>query len=324
MKNEPILADPLERLYVTERTFFEYLATCGRDASVFNEGGLYEWTVLHCGLSIANRVHSMITMLAGHQVLEPDYDAAYRELVWTTGQPGRTVGAALHGWAPGTNDWAPGAAAWLASPARTTGVLSFAFRGRFVLTELKVTTDQMGAHMSQHDLNMEPVALMCRSPALCMLVHCCFYRQFVLEPQVILRKLWQGEATADDFRLRLETPLWCRPYVRQHTKGFVRTSPATAMAAREKAGPRVGKLTDTVGERTMLGMLRMPFWRAGYLNAIIQLRSLRRTCLRTLQVADILAGGTGCVMGVCGVTCHSATRGHSIRERTCTQLREAG
>jgi hypothetical protein len=303
MKTDPIVADPIERLYIVERTFFSYLATC--ESGIFNEGQLYQWTVLHCGLSIANRVHSMITMLAGHQVLEPDYDAAYRELVWTTGQPGMTVGAALHGWAPATDAFVPEAVDWLNSPARAAGILSFAFRGRFVLTELKVSTDQMGGQLPHHDLNMEGVALMCRSPALCILVHCCYYRLFVLPPEVILRKLWRGEATPADFRLRLETPLWCTMYATEYTASFMRTSPAGSMAAREAAGVdggRVGKLTLTLGERTLLGMIRMPFWRAGYLEAVIQFRSFRRACLRTLQIADIIRGGTGCAEGARAVS----------------------
>jgi hypothetical protein len=50
MLNEPYTGDPMLRLHAVEQTFFLYLATCGRDHGVWNESGLYEWTVLHLGV----------------------------------------------------------------------------------------------------------------------------------------------------------------------------------------------------------------------------------------------------------------------------------
>jgi hypothetical protein len=292
MKTDPCLADPLDQLHIVERAFFTFLASGGRDCAMFNESQLYEWTVLHLGLSIANRVHSCLGMRAGMQELEPAYEPAYCELVWTSGQEGRTLGAVLQGWSPATDAWLPEAAAWLASPARGTGILSWAFRGKFILTELKVQMDAAGSYLGSHDLNMEAVALLCRSPAIVLLVHAAYYRMFVLDVPDILGRLWKGTATIEDFRMREDTPLFPRPYTKQYAGSYVRTGPAASMAARELAGPRAGVLTDVLGERTLLGFLRMPFFRAGYYE-VIQLRSLRRTCLRTLQIADLLRGGSG-------------------------------
>jgi hypothetical protein len=293
MLTAPSGAPPLERLHDTERAYVTFLASGGVDWAMFNEGELYMWTVLHLGLAIANRVRCTLGLRAALQDIEPDYDPTYRELVWTTGQAGRTLADALRGWDPDTSAFLPEATAWLRSADGARGVLPFAMRGRFLLTELKIELDASGNVVGGLDLRMESVALVCRSPPFVMMVHAGFYRLFVLEFSVIVRKMWQGTLTAQDLRMRRDTALLPRPYSTMHCKWHQRVHPAMTEARRAKEGSRAEQLWKALGRHTLLGFVRMAFFRAGYLD-MYTLRSLRRCCLRVLQVTDIMRyGGTG-------------------------------
>jgi hypothetical protein len=81
----------------------------------------------------------MVTMLAGMQTIEPDYDSALCELVYSTDDE-RSLGAALRGWTPPESvPLEPAAAVWLGSVAGAAGILPFVLRGVMEMTELKVT-----------------------------------------------------------------------------------------------------------------------------------------------------------------------------------------
>lgn len=121
-------------------------------------------------------------MLAGLQQVEPDYDLAYRRLIWGGG-PGAgawRLSSAVRGMRP-TAGMFPEAAVWLQSAAaQVGGILPWGLRGVAEVSELKVREDSGGAFLGTHDISLEFALLLCRSPAACLVVHAAWFGLFVL------------------------------------------------------------------------------------------------------------------------------------------------
>lgn len=291
---EPYTGTTLDRLYAVERAFFKFFATGKLD--MFYEPGLYSWVVCHVSVAISNRVHTLLGMRAGLVKLVPEYEEVFRQLSF--GDSGANSLAAALGDAETRAALAadlegeafPEALAWLMG---SDDILPFAIRGSCSMSELKTVYDSGGAHLGVHTVALEQLGLLCRSPSMCLFVHAAWFGMFVSGHRTALRNLWQRSATEETLHLRLQTPLWPCFYANEYTSGFQRTCPLHTWNARRARGPRAGTMRLFLGGKTLLNLIRRPFLQAGYLEAVIWLRSFRRMALRSLQVDDILLGGTG-------------------------------
>ena len=173
-----------------------------------------------------------------------DYDEVFVRLVFETEcGAGRNLKAAVRSGAvpAATSDWFPESAECRSSRAAEEGVLPFHWRGFLILSELKVGEDTLRTPTPEKDFKLEPLSLLCRTPACCIIVFAGFYGLFRRPLREILRAIWNKTATRATFEMHARTPFFCRMYCSEfQSPGFRRTNPATVWAARQVQGARVG------------------------------------------------------------------------------------
>ena len=148
--------------------------------------------------------------------------------------------------------------------------------------------DAAGSAKNTHDIRGECLKLLCRTPGVLALLFAVFYGLLVTaDITIVLEALWSRTATARDLRMHEQTPFWPTMFTPMYAGNFVRVTWETAWARRTEAladARRIGDRSLFIGAATLLVLVRLPYALAGYVHAVIQNRSYRKTALRLAQV----------------------------------------